>query len=162
LRKVNKDITDIYQKQQWRFLMIQVFWDVTPCCLPTNMEYIPEDLNLINISVTTSWNVIVHSTKNKKSFFLKFHLLIGERGVLFNKAITYWDYIALVVDEWNISIEQWCNDTDTGKPKNLEKTCPSTTLSTTNPIRVALGSTLGLSGESPATAQPPTYILKIS
>jgi hypothetical protein len=45
---------------------------------------------------------------------------------------------------------QW-NDIDRGKPKNLEKTCPSATLSTTNPTWIYVGANPGLSGGRPAT-----------
>jgi hypothetical protein len=40
---------------------------------------------------------------------------------------------------------------DQGKPKYLEETCPSATLSTTNPIWPDPGSTQGRRGEKPAT-----------
>jgi hypothetical protein len=45
---------------------------------------------------------------------------------------------------------QW-NDIDRGKPKNLEKTCPSATVSTTNPTWADLDVNTGLHGEMPAT-----------
>jgi hypothetical protein len=44
---------------------------------------------------------------------------------------------------------QW-ND-DRGKPKNLEKTCPSATVSTTNPTWADLDANTGLHGEMLAT-----------
>jgi hypothetical protein len=40
---------------------------------------------------------------------------------------------------------------DKGKPKNSEKTCPSATLSTTNPTWIDPGVNRGLCGERPAT-----------
>jgi hypothetical protein len=46
------------------------------------------------------------------------------------------------------------NDTDRGKPKNLEKICPSATLSTTNPTRTDPG----LRGERPATNRLSHYV----
>jgi hypothetical protein len=36
------------------------------------------------------------------------------------------------------------NDADRGKPKNSDKICPSTTLSTTNPTWIAPGANPGL------------------
>jgi hypothetical protein len=39
----------------------------------------------------------------------------------------------------------------TGKPKNWEKVCPSTTLSITNPTWSDLGMNLGLCNERPVT-----------
>jgi hypothetical protein len=39
----------------------------------------------------------------------------------------------------------------TGKTEDLEKTCPSATLSTTNPMQTDLGTNLGLHSERPAT-----------
>jgi hypothetical protein len=41
-----------------------------------------------------------------------------------------------------------------GKPKYSEKTCPSATLSTTNPKRHKLGSNPGSRGGKPATNHP--------
>jgi hypothetical protein len=40
---------------------------------------------------------------------------------------------------------------DRGKPKNSEKTCPSATLSTTNPTWIDPVANPGLRGERPAT-----------
>jgi hypothetical protein len=47
--------------------------------------------------------------------------------------------------------QRWWNDTDRGKPKNSEKTCPSATLSTTNVTRTDPGANPGLRGEKPET-----------
>jgi hypothetical protein len=73
-----------------------------------------------------------------------------ERSVLFNDAVNCWDYMALVVDKWNIwstagmilTQENW---------NSQRETCPITTLSTTNPTRTDLGSNLGLQGKRPTT-----------
>jgi hypothetical protein len=43
------------------------------------------------------------------------------------------------------------NDIDRGNPKNLEKTCPSATLSITNPTWTEPGANPGLRGKTPAT-----------
>jgi hypothetical protein len=45
---------------------------------------------------------------------------------------------------------QW-NETDRGKPKTRRKTCPSATLSTTNPTWTDPGSNPGLRSGRPAT-----------
>jgi hypothetical protein len=48
-------------------------------------------------------------------------------------------------------MEQRWNETDRGKPKYSGKTCPSATLSTTNPTWTDPESNPGLRGERPAT-----------
>jgi len=57
--------------------------------------------------------------------------------------------MVLVVDEW--VRKRWWNDSDREKPKYLEKTCASVTLSATNPTWTGLGPNPGFSGERPAT-----------
>jgi hypothetical protein len=47
-------------------------------------------------------------------------------------------------------MEHRWNEIDRGKPKNSEKTCPSATLSTTNPTWTDPGSSPGLHGGRPA------------
>jgi hypothetical protein len=47
--------------------------------------------------------------------------------------------------------ERRWNDIDRGKPKKSEKTCPSATLSATNPTWIDPGPNPGLRGERPAT-----------
>ena len=42
-------------------------------------------------------------------------------------------YVALVVGEWNISMEHRRNETDREHKSNWIKTCPIATLYTTNP-----------------------------
>jgi hypothetical protein len=49
-----------------------------------------------------------------------------------------------------MNVEQW-NENWQGKPKYQEKTCPSATFFTTNPIWPDLGSNPGRRGEKPAT-----------
>jgi hypothetical protein len=49
-------------------------------------------------------------------------------------------------------MESWWNDTDRGKTEELgEKTCPSATLSTTNPTWTDPGKNPGLCGGRPET-----------
>jgi hypothetical protein len=50
-----------------------------------------------------------------------------------------------------MSMQHWCNDTDRGKPKYWEKSCPSATLSTTNLICTVLRSKPDLHGQTPPT-----------
>lgn len=38
-----------------------------------------------------------------------------------NDAVSRSDYMALVVAEWNMSMQHWWNDSDSRKPKYLEK-----------------------------------------
>jgi hypothetical protein len=48
-------------------------------------------------------------------------------------------------------IEHYWNDNDKGKPKYLEKTCPSATFSTANPTQTNLGSNQTLRSEDLTT-----------
>ena len=53
----------------------------------------------------------------------------------------------------NVRVEDSLNDSDRGKNRgNRRKTCPSATLSTTNPTPKGLGSTSGLRGYPELTA----------
>ena len=52
-------------------------------------------------------------------------------------AVNVWAYTTSAMHDW-MSMNQWWND-DRGKPKYSQKTCPSTTLSTTNPTGTGLG-----------------------
>jgi hypothetical protein len=61
-----------------------------------------------------------------------------QKTVLFNDAVCWYSCIESVVGEWNVSTE---NDTDMEKTKI---TCPSATLSATNPIRTSLEWNLSL------------------
>jgi hypothetical protein len=54
---------------------------------------------------------------------------------------------------FSILIEHRWDENDREKPKYSEKTCPSATLSTTNPARTDPGSKPGLRGETPATSR---------
>jgi hypothetical protein len=84
---------------------------------------------------------------NILSTFVHPHLLFMSMG---------WDYVSELQPLMGLlfipqmiykSVKPWWNYTDRGKPKNSEKTCPSATLSTTNPT----WTDLGLCGERPAT-----------
>jgi hypothetical protein len=50
--------------------------------------------------------------------------------------------------------EPWWDDTDRGKPENSRRTCPSTTLNTTNPTWTEPGANPVLRGRRPATRLP--------
>jgi hypothetical protein len=56
-----------------------------------------------------------------------------------------------------MSIEHWWNDTDKGKVGTRKGTCPSATLSTTNPICPGMGSNQDLHGERSATNRLSSY-----
>ena len=74
------------------------------------------------------------------------HFLFFFKSVLFNNTIRYWDYIVLLTVEW-MSTEHYWNDGDRVKPWHLEKTCPNSTLSTTNPKQTGLTKNTGLHGD---------------
>ena len=61
-------------------------------------------------------------------------------------------HTAWVVDEW-MSMEQWWNDTDRGKPNYSRKTCPSVISSTTN-LKCTDGWNVRLSGDRPMSQLP--------
>jgi hypothetical protein len=58
---------------------------------------------------------------------------------LFDDAIFCWDYSALVIDKWNMSMELWWDETDVRKYNFPEKNCPKATSSTSYPTRTDLG-----------------------
>lgn len=41
--------------------------------------------------------------------------------VLFNNHVNCWDYIASIIDVWNVGMEQWWNGINRRKPKYPEK-----------------------------------------
>jgi hypothetical protein len=61
-----------------------------------------------------------------------------------------WPIVPAPDDRWWLW-SSWWNEDWKGKPKYLEKTCSSATLSTTNPTWPDLGSNLGHHGGKPAT-----------
>ena len=68
--------------------------------------------------------------------FTRTCVLNKRKCVSFNDAANYWDYIALVNDEWAFSVGGL---TLTGGNRSTwRKICPSTTSSTTKPIRIFL------------------------
>jgi hypothetical protein len=74
--------------------------------------------------------------------------------VLLNEAVSCWDYVASVTDEW--VWDAWWNDNERGKSKYTEKKiCLSATLSTTYPTWAVRESNQGLRGEGLATKQAP-------
>jgi hypothetical protein len=67
----------------------------------------------------------------------------------FGTSVTNWPIVPALDYRWVYSI--WWNKNWQEKPKCSEKTCPSATLSTTNPTWPHLGSNLGRRGGKPAT-----------
>jgi hypothetical protein len=63
---------------------------------------------------------------------------------------TIWHIVPALDDRWWIWSSRW-NKNWQGKPKYSEKTCLSTTLSTTNPTWYDLGSNMGRRGGNPVT-----------
>jgi hypothetical protein len=53
-----------------------------------------------------------------------------------------------------VNMEYRRSDADSGKLKDSEKSCPSATLSTTNPTWILAGRKMNLCGEKPATNRP--------
>jgi hypothetical protein len=62
----------------------------------------------------------------------------------------HWPIVPAPDDRWWLWSNRW-NVNWQGKPKYLEKTCPSATLSTTNPTWPDLGSNPGRRGGKPAS-----------
>jgi hypothetical protein len=90
------------------------------------------------------------------SFFIKIiceYYQVSWGGVRLSSlgtSATNWPIVPASDDKWVCSI--WWNENWQGKPKYSEKTCPSATLSTTNPTRPDLGSNAGRRGGKPVTA----------
>jgi hypothetical protein len=63
---------------------------------------------------------------------------------------TNWPIVPAPDDRWWVRSSRW-NENRQGKPKYLEKICPSATLSTTNPTWLDLGSNPDRRGGKPAT-----------
>jgi hypothetical protein len=64
----------------------------------------------------------------------------------------HWPFTGLLyLPGWLWGWRIWCNKDCQGKPKYSEKTCPSATLSTTNPTWVDPGANPGRRGGKPAT-----------
>jgi hypothetical protein len=56
----------------------------------------------------------------------------------------------LIVDECDMNVEYWWNDTGWGEPKYSRKTCPTTASFTTNFTWTSMRSNLDVCGEGPA------------
>jgi hypothetical protein len=63
----------------------------------------------------------------------------------------YWPIIPALDDSWWWLWRNWWNEDWQGKPQYSEKTCPSSTLSTTNPTWLDPGLNPGRFGGKPAT-----------
>jgi hypothetical protein len=63
----------------------------------------------------------------------------------------FWPTVQAPDDRWGWLWSNWWTEDWQGKPKYLEKTCPSATLSTTNPTWPDSGSNSGRRGGKPAT-----------
>jgi hypothetical protein len=63
----------------------------------------------------------------------------------------YWPIVPAPDDRWWWLWRNWLNEDWQGKPKYSEKTCPSATLSTTDPTWLDLGLNPGRRGGKPAT-----------
>jgi hypothetical protein len=63
----------------------------------------------------------------------------------------YWPIVPAPDDRWWWLWSNWWNEDWQRKPKYSEKTCPSASLSTTNPTRIDQGSNPGSRGGKPAT-----------
>jgi hypothetical protein len=77
-------------------------------------------------------------------------LVEGVRLSPLGTSATNWPIVPALDDRWWVWISRW-NENWQGKPKCSEKTCPSATLSTTNPTWPELGSDPGCRGGNPAT-----------
>jgi hypothetical protein len=64
---------------------------------------------------------------------------------------TNWPIVPAPDDRWWWMLSSQWNENWQGKPRYLEKTCPSATLSTTKPILYVLGSNSDCGGGKPAT-----------
>jgi hypothetical protein len=86
-------------------------------------------------------------------FLVSFSFLVPWGGVRLSPlgtSATNWPIVPAPDDSWWVWSSRW-NENWEGKPKYSEKTCPSVTLSTTNPTWPNLGSKPGRRGGKPAT-----------
>jgi hypothetical protein len=79
----------------------------------------------------------------------------------------YWPIVPAPDNKWGWFWRNWWNEDWQGKPKYSKKTCPSATLSTTNPTSLDPGLNPGRRGGKPATnrltygAAPGALLLKL-
>jgi hypothetical protein len=90
--------------------------------------------------------------RNSYTFMLLLFIIISEGGT---KSTGYcghfWPIVQTPDDGWGWLWSNWWNEDWQGKPKYSEKTCPSATVSTTNPTWPNPGSNPGRRGGKPAT-----------
>jgi hypothetical protein len=92
-------------------------------------------------------------TKKVLKLFYLFFFLVSWGGVRLSPlgtSTTKWPIVPPSDDRWLLWSSRW-NENWQVKPKYSEKTCPSATLSTTNPTWPDLGSNPGRRGWKPAT-----------
>jgi hypothetical protein len=102
-------------------------------------------LNIQNYPLTLSPLSWTYFFKIFVSFFLRFvRRDLGYCG-------HYWPIVPAPDDRWWWLWRNWWNEARQGKPKYSEKTCPSATLSTTNPTWLDAVLNPGRLGGKPAT-----------
>jgi hypothetical protein len=79
-----------------------------------------------------------------------FHWLISVGWDYVSELLPLADILFILQMIYEYGERRW-NDTDREKRRTLRKTCPSATLSTTNPTFIEQGANSGLRGERPAT-----------
>jgi hypothetical protein len=89
--------------------------------------------------------ILQHQYKSKVGFFFNFC------GGTLGTAATYWPIVPAPDDRWGWLWRNWWNESWQGKPQYSEKTCPITTLSTTNPTWLDPGLNPDRRGGKPAT-----------
>ena len=109
----------------------------------THLSTIPKPLKHSNRHVTTA--VVSFVTRFLNLTASSVNIL----SVIRNDALSYRDYMVSVTDE-HMKTEQWY-DNNRKKQKYRKRTCPSATLSTTNPTWIGLGFNSGIREDRPAT-----------
>jgi hypothetical protein len=93
------------------------------------------------------YQLVTHTVTSSLRFFLI--SWCGMRLSPLGTSANIWPIVPAPDDRWWVWSSRW-NENWLGKPKYSEKTCPSATLSATNPIWPDLGSNPGRRGGKPA------------
>jgi hypothetical protein len=97
---------------------------------------------LLSAQLLMIFSVRVHKSDHLKQFSILSIFLISWGGVRLSPlstSVTNWPIVPVPDDRWVWNI--WWNENWQGKPKYSEKTCPSATLSTTDPTCLSLART---------------------
>jgi hypothetical protein len=111
-------------------------------------------------TVSCTWLILAtDNTVDYNTFLFISQIRIKRRkgrqtSVLFNHILICKDYITSVAGEWNMSVQNWCNDTDRGYRSRQRKPCSIAAELATNLIMSDLRSNPCVRDEGPAINCP--------